>query len=66
MFEVQVLSDRVNIALQGIATESSTRNVDEIRFAAAHAIDDDTATFSHTEMKAGAWKELDLQASIDL
>jgi hypothetical protein len=55
MFEVQVLSDRVNIALQGIATESSTRNVDEIRFAAAHAIDDDTATFSHTEMKAGAW-----------
>jgi hypothetical protein len=66
MFEVQVLSDGVNFALQGIATQSSTRNGDEIRFAAAHAIDDDTATFSHTETGAGAWWELDLQASIGI
>jgi hypothetical protein len=57
MFEVQVLSGRVNIAQDGKASQSSTHNM----FSAEKAIDSDMSTFSHTYLDdLHAWWQLDL------
>ena len=44
MFEVQVLANGRNIALQGYATQSSTLK----NFVASNAVDNNNITFSHT------------------
>ena len=44
MFEVQVLANGRNVALQGYATQSSTLK----NYVASNAVDNDNVTFSHT------------------
>jgi hypothetical protein len=60
MFELQVYSENVNIALDKAATQSSTYK-DKARFEASKAIDGDSTTlFSHTGRDDCIWYELDL------
>lgn len=55
MFEVQVYSHKVNVALGGIASQSTTYKGNE-RFAASKAIDGDNSTFSHTGDTNAYWQ----------
>lgn len=55
MFELRALSDGTNVALQGLATQSSTLST----LVATNAIDNKNNTFSHTK-DANAFWEVDL------
>jgi hypothetical protein len=63
MFEVQVFSQGVNVALQATAIQSSTFvSGSGTSFGASNAIDGDHSTFSHTR-DASSWWEVDLGGS---
>lgn len=65
MFELMVLSSsNENVALQGLASQSSTLNNDS-KFAASNANDGDNATFSHTN-NPGAYWEVELNRSVHI
>ncbi|KAL3805455.1 hypothetical protein ACHAWO_004216 [Cyclotella atomus] len=66
-FEVQMLSypNAINVALQGIASQSSTY-LEKNRFAAGRAIDNSTSTFSHTSFEGVQWWEVKLMSETDL
>jgi hypothetical protein len=60
MFEVQVFSQGVNVALQATANQSSTFiSGSGTSFDASNAIDGDDSTFSHTR-DSSSWWEVDL------
>jgi hypothetical protein len=60
LFELEVYSNNVNVALSGFATQSSTFN-SNIKFAASKANDGDNATFSHTDVAdINAFLDVDL------
>lgn len=64
MYEVQILSNDTNVALTGIAIQSSTYNDNVAQFGASKAIDGNAVTFSHTKVGSpGEWWELDLQST---
>lgn len=60
----EAISTNPNVALSGIASQSTTylfsNNVDPDAFLAHNAIDNDMATISHTNNQYGAWWEVDL------
>lgn len=65
MFEVKLFSDGIEVASQGIATQSSTfRN--DARFSAANANDGIDSSFSHTESTADSWWQLEFQRPLGL
>ncbi|KAL3798491.1 hypothetical protein ACHAWO_011166 [Cyclotella atomus] len=58
IFELQLFSNGVNIAPDGIATQSSTYKL----LTADMAVDDDVSSFSHTALEdGGAWWQLELK-----
>jgi len=62
MYELQAFSGGSNIALAGVASQSSTFNNNN-NFAASKAIDGSNSTFSHTlTSDLNAWWEVELQA----
>jgi len=65
VFEVQTLSEGVNVALGKIATQSSTVQDNDGKFGADKAIDGDKVTFSHTR-HGNSWWMVDLEASFSV
>eukprot|EP00956_Cyclotella_meneghiniana_P008958 scaffold12299_cov85-Cyclotella_meneghiniana.AAC.6 len=61
VFEVQVLSDNINVALGKTATQSSTFGSNNDKFGANNAVDGDLDTFIHTE-RTNSWWMVDLGA----
>ena len=61
VFEVQVMSENINVALGKTATQSSTFRSDDGKFGADNAVDGDSGTFIHTE-STSAWWMVDLEA----
>lgn len=65
MFEVQVLSNGNDVALEGTSSQSSTfRNAD--KFAASQANDGKNSTFCHTDAKPNSWWEIELKESVEV
>jgi hypothetical protein len=63
MFEVLVMSNGNNVALNGVSSQSSTfRNA--ARFASSQAIDENNSTFSHTAEEINSWWQVELQSSL--
>eukprot|EP00956_Cyclotella_meneghiniana_P020611 scaffold36591_cov40-Cyclotella_meneghiniana.AAC.1 len=56
LFELKAISSDVNVAIDGIATQSSTYKNNEAKFGPNNAIDDVIGTFQHTN-DANAWLE---------
>ncbi|KAL7509263.1 hypothetical protein ACHAXN_006280 [Cyclotella atomus] len=66
MFELEVYdSSGINIARQGIASQSSTYNNAD-RFSASKAIDGQSSTFSHTDNDGSSYWSLDLNGLHDI
>lgn len=65
VFEVQVLSENINVALDKIATQSSTFRGNDDKFGANKAVDGDPDTFIHTD-DTSSWWMVDLGASISV
>eukprot|EP00956_Cyclotella_meneghiniana_P011821 scaffold16627_cov93-Cyclotella_meneghiniana.AAC.3 len=61
VFEVQVLSENINVALGKTATQSSTFGSNNDKFGANNAVDGDLDTFIHTE-RTNSWWMVDLGA----
>jgi len=61
VFEVQVMSENINVALGKTATQSSTFRSNDGKFGANNAVDGDSGTFIHTE-STSAWWMVDLEA----
>jgi hypothetical protein len=60
MFEVKVLSSGSNVASGKSATQGSNFKGDSNKFGAHKAVDGNEGTFSHTEVDACSWWEVDL------
>lgn len=66
MFDFRAFSNTSNVALRGIANQSTTFNDDDARFGASNAVDNDTATFSSTIDGPGQWWQVILETSADI
>ena len=65
MFEVQVLSNGNNVALEGTSSQSSTfMNAD--KYAASRANDGNNSTFCHTNSQPDSWWEIELKDSFEV
>lgn len=59
LYELQVISEGINVALNKAASQSSTYN-DDSRFSADKGVDGDAATFFSSNPGVGEWFEVDL------
>eukprot|EP00804_Cyclotella_cryptica_P001078 CCRYP_008380-RA/>CCRYP_008380-RA protein AED:0.37 eAED:0.15 QI:0/0/0/1/1/0.5/2/0/507 len=64
VFEVRAFSSGINVAKEGIASQSSTRK-NRRKFEASRAIDDKNSTFSHTN-RGSAWWQVSLGREVDV
>ena len=65
MFEVQVLSNGNNVALEGTSSQSSTF-MNRDKYAASRANDGDNSTFCHTNSESNPWWEIELKESFEV
>ena len=66
LFELKAISSDVNVAIDGIATQSSTYKNNEAKFGPNNAIDDNViGTFQHTN-DANAWLEVALSTPAEI